>query len=351
MKITVLTHPPAKNYGGILQALALTGVLAELGHECSVLYGPVKKKSFFKRVFERLREAAGCGREKAYRNLKRFVRENLPVTEPWYGKTVPESECFIVGSDQVWRPAYTPLPGAYFLDFLPPGSTAKKIAYAASFGVDSWEFSPAQTEKYGELLRKFDAVSVREKSGISLCRENFGCEAVQMPDPTLLHDAEFWRNFAAESKDVKTHPEKGTCFTYFLDPSPEKNSLADSFAASAALQRDDFMPADKKTVRRPVGEFISGIDGAKFVLTDSFHGMVFSMILGKPFAVTGNLKRGMTRFSLTAEAGIPEVVLTGNDGVEKLLELYSDISRYEKIKTFLKRERERGRQFLTGYLS
>lgn len=348
MKIAILTHPPAKNYGGIMQALALSGALKELGHECQVIYGPVKKLSAFKRFGELFRNAVGAGKDKPYRNMMAFVRKNIPVTKPWYGRSVPECDCFIVGSDQVWRPSYTPVPGAYFLEFLPDDSKVLKLSYAASFGVDRWEFSPEQTAKFGDLIRKFDAVSVRENSGVALCQQYWNCSAVQVPDPTLLHNADFYRSFVPEQQ--RSRPGGKLLFTYFLDPGSGKEHLADDFAAMSGLLRDDFMPQKKRTARRPVEEFINGIDKAGFVLTDSFHGMVFSMIFGVPFAVIGNAKRGMTRFELAVKAGVPEVILDENAGAGDLQKLASDASRYSKISEFLASEQCRGRDFLKKYL-
>ena len=348
MKIAVLTHPPAKNYGGIMQALALSGALKEMGHECQVVYGPVKKLSAFRQLKEAVRKAFGLGRDKPYRNMMQFVRQNIPVTKPWYGRTVPECDCFIVGSDQVWRPSYTPVPGAYFLDFLPDSSRAVKLSYAASFGVDRWEFSPEQTAEFGKLIRKFDAVSVRESSGVGLCQQHWNCTAVQVPDPTLLHNADFYRAFVPEH--LGKLPAGKVLFTYFLDSNSGKERLADDFAAASGLLRDDFLPRKKRISRRPVEEFINGIDKAGFVLTDSFHGMVFSMIFGVPFAVIGNAKRGMSRFELALKAGVPEVILDENAAADDLLKLASDVLRYKKIAEFLASEQSRGRDFLKQQL-
>ena len=325
-----------------MQALALSSVLRELGHQCVILYGPVKKPSFFRRFKTGILSLFGKDREKPYRNLRRYVEEHLPVSAPWDGKTIPDCDCFIVGSDQVWRPRYTPLPGAYFLDFLPEGCPAKKIAYSASFGVAKWEFTPVQTEEFGRLLRNFDVVSVREESGVDLCKKYLNCPAQQMPDPVLLHEADFYRKLIPADK--KKNSQK-TLFVYFLDPDQNKSALAHTFAEKEGLYLVDFLPADKKALRREVEEFICGIDQASFVLTDSFHGMVFSMILGVPFAVTGNAKRGMARFDLAIKAGVPEALLGEEDQLAALQKLYRS-PLPGKVREFLEKERLRGRAFL-----
>lgn len=333
-----------KNYGGILQALALSYALKDFGHDVTILNGPYRKLPFRKKLLKQLKSLAGRDKEKIYLNLKRFVQEHLPLSEIWHGKEMPDCDCIVVGSDQVWRPSYTHFPGAYFLDFVPSESPVKRIAYAASFGVDNWEFTPEQTNEFGKLLEQFQAVSVRETSGITLCKEHLLRTAEQMPDPTLLHSWDFYQKFA--SADERDLSRSAYVFTYFLDKTPEKDNLANSFAQAANLTRDNFMSENKKSVLRPVEEFLNGIAHAKFVLTDSFHGMVFSMLAGVPFAVAGNRKRGLTRFELLNHAGLGSVLLPDDQQLEQCLRLREQPELYAKAKLFLEQERLRGRLFL-----
>ena len=98
-------------------------------------------------------------------------------------------DCFMVGSDQVWRPRYSPCITDYFLKEIPVNTKALKIAYAASFGTSNWEFSEEDTLECARLAKLFDKISVREKSGIRLCQENLGIQAQYVLDPTLMLDA------------------------------------------------------------------------------------------------------------------------------------------------------------------
>ena len=92
-------------------------------------------------------------------------------------------DAVIVGSDQVWRKGYNDdRKSNFFLDFITNKKT-KKIAYAASFGVDFWGYSPQETKRYSELIKKFDGISVREDSGQKLCKEYLGVEATHVLDP------------------------------------------------------------------------------------------------------------------------------------------------------------------------
>lgn len=94
-------------------------------------------------------------------------------------------DAFVVGSDQIWRPHFFPHIEEAFLSFA-RGWDVKRVAYAPSFGTDTWEYSAAQTARCARLLKDFDAVSVREQSGVALCRRHLGVSARHVPDPTML---------------------------------------------------------------------------------------------------------------------------------------------------------------------
>ena len=100
-----------------------------------------------------------------------------------------EYDAYVVGSDQVWRPNYNPFMKAMFLG-ITEREDVKRIAYAASFGTSKWEFSPQMTSECAVLAKKFDMITVREKSGVDLCREYFGVEATWVLDPTMLLNRE-----------------------------------------------------------------------------------------------------------------------------------------------------------------
>src|SRR5690606_15864360 len=95
-------------------------------------------------------------------------------------------DTYIVGSDQCWRPKYSPNITNYFLDFLNDKQNVIRISYAASFGTSDWEFNEPETKMCRDLIQKFDAVSVRESSGIELCQKYLDKEAQHVLDPTML---------------------------------------------------------------------------------------------------------------------------------------------------------------------
>lgn len=215
-------------------------------------------------------------------------------------------DAIVVGSDQVWRPYYSPCQPNYFLDFLSADSKVKRISYAASFGGDNWDWSPELTAQCAALLQKFDAVSVREQSGIRLCKEHFDVDAVQVLDPTMLLEADDYRQLSALSSQLSAN-KRGTLFNYVLDRSEEKQNIIRTIAEKTGKTSFCSMPElddsiynlygdIDKSVYPPVESWLSAFDEAEMVVTDSFHGTVFSIIFNKPFWVVGNEGRGMARF-------------------------------------------------------
>ncbi len=151
------------------------------------------------------------------------------------------------------------------------------------------------------LLKKFDAVSVREASGINICRNYFGVEALQMLDPTLLLSADDYRGLICKAH---TEPSNGNILVYILDKTPEKVALVEKIAKDKNLipfwldSPDEYqsnLPLEKQ-IKMSVEQWLKSFGDAEFVFTDSFHGCIFSIIFRKQFLVFGNPKRGLSRF-------------------------------------------------------
>src|SRR5690554_6190219 len=192
MKIAVLTQPLHDNYGGLLQAYALKEVLQAMGNEVVIINRKSPQPSMLKILLSRIKNSL-LGKPK---REKVFLTENQKMaiskhTNKFRKKYIPNlSElitnddgmkslnslgfnAYVVGSDQCWRPKYSPKISNYFLDFLDTDLKTKRISYAASFGVSDWEFSEKDTKICKELMRKFDAISVRENSAIDLVDKYF----------------------------------------------------------------------------------------------------------------------------------------------------------------------------------
>ena len=331
MRIAIITLPLHGNYGGILQNYALQTVLKRMGHTVETIVFPRELK------LPMWRKPLAYGK----RSIDKFVlhRRKTPVFyEQWYNRTLPalicdmqsfvathiltrkvncfsdikegEYDAFVVGSDQIWRPAYSyrPIMNAY-LGFAKDWKNIKRVAYAASFGTDRWEYSNLQTRQCAALAALFDGISVREEAAVRLCREHLHCEAVHVLDPTMLLAAE---DYVALLKDKKLEAPRGELLTYVLDETPEKARIIEKvanhyqYAIYRANSRfEDWTAPLTERKQPPVEQWLKDFQDAKFVITDSFHATVFSILFEKPFIVIGNKERGLSRiYSLLKMLGL-----------------------------------------------
>lgn len=321
MKIAIMTQPLGKNYGGIMQAWALQQVLKRMGHQVVTIdRQPDQPGIAYKAA--RLAYRAGMkaiGKRKAPINFEKhlptilqhtqsFIDQHLTMSEPLYSTQQLRAhfdrenyDAVIVGSDQTWRPRYSPNIYNFYLDFL-EDKKILRIAYASSFGVDEWEYSEEQTKRCAELAKKFDAISVREDSGVELCRKHLGVGATHVLDPTLLLDKLDYLDLmgAERFKD-----KKSGLYTYLLDKTPEKlqlvktysNELAEPvFSCQAQHYINDVNYRNiNQAIMPEVKDWLAGFNNSKFILTDSFHGLVFSFLFGNRFRCLENIARGNAR--------------------------------------------------------
>lgn len=317
MRIGILTLPLHTNYGGILQAYALQTVLERMGHQVVVIDEPIRKgKATFKQIIKRIIKKF-IGRpttilwEKYFyesypiisQNIRRFIDSYLKrevVESPSLLKE-QNFDAIVVGSDQIWRPKYYDKIEDAYLHFAKDWKSLKRIAYAPSFGTDVWEYSEEQTMEFSQLLKKFDAISVREQSGIRLCKERFNIDSKLVLDPTMLLSKDDYNKLINESY---TQKPKGDLLKYILDKSGSITTLIDCIAkeknlTTFSVSGKPFEEGQKAEdcILPSIESWLRGFRDAKFVVTDSFHACVFSMIFNKPFCVVGNKTRGMARFN------------------------------------------------------
>lgn len=332
MKIGILTLPLHNNYGGLLQCYAMQAILKRIGHDAIVLCRVGNKSSLYIRakgfLYGILKE-----RKKGYpydmskivgvhtRNfVEKYISPRSPLlfsTEDLAKETVG-IDVFLVGSDQVWRPMYSPCIENFFLDFA-QDRNVRRVAYAASFGVDDWEFTEEQTVFCARFARMFDAISVREDSAVNLCNKYLGVGAIHLLDPTMLLERKDYEALVIAEDEKQS---LGNLFCYVLDEDKEKQSLIQQMADYTGLIPFNCMPMRKMWGVERCGQisdyiypsptrWLRSFMDAKMVFTDSFHGCVFSIIFNKPFWVIGNSVRGMARFnSLLKMFGLEDRIVT-----------------------------------------
>lgn len=301
MRIGIVTQPLTTNYGGILQNYALQQILRIMGHEVITLdYGKITWLEYIHNMASYIKggmkwrapENPICRRNKES-GFRQFISRNINVTRrsvriDW--RACRELDAVIVGSDQVWRPCYNYDILSMFL--LPIADMSiKKIAYAASFGTSDWEFTAVQTSKCAQLIKSFDGVSVREHSGVDLCKRYLGVEASQVLDPTILMCRE---DYVKLCESIETRSP--FVFAYILDEDEAKVTEIQRFAQKHSLPYIIKSAGPNASRHDTVEQWLSYFRDARYVITDSFHGTVFSIIFNKDFMVYGNPQRGNDRF-------------------------------------------------------
>ena len=356
MKVGIVTQPLKNNYGGILQNYALQQILLRLGHNpITIDYRP--ENSFIRyllaqcktillffipsrrRQFTKFRKT-----QSRFPQMSEFVSKHITTTRRlnYVNKHIVkkyELDAICCGSDQVWRPMYNDLLFT-FLSFV-KSKKIKRIAYAASFGVDKWEYTPKQTMKYSQLAQKFDAISVREKSGIALCKDYLNVNAVEVLDPTLLLTEEQYLPLCNTIPFCK----KKIMFVYILDMTDKKRQFIERIAKEKNLEIH-FFSADAN-LTASIDQWISSFRDACYVVTDSFHGTVFSIIFRKPFVSIVNKQRGGDRFvSLLSKLGLTDRMID----VEKDVFFHDYDINWTDITNILEEEQGNSIDFLKNIL-
>lgn len=372
MKIAILTLPLHTNYGGILQCYALQTVLERMGYEVSVIEKKTKPVRlplrlmpfcYGKRILRNLiGHKCPVFYEQRYNRIQHVIRQNTDVFIDQYihlkryqsfsNINEEEYDAIVVGSDQIWRPKYfdvDKIENAY-LKFAEKWNI-KRVSYAASFGTDEWEYTAEQTSECGRLLKMFDAVSVRENSAIFSCKQYFDIEVQQTLDPTLLLEKE---DYIKLFETRNTPKSKGNLLCYILDESDEKKEIIQRIANEKGLNPfnvtakiyDETVSLNER-IQPPLEQWLRGFYDADFVVTDSFHACVFSIIFQKQFIVLGNKCRGLDRFnSWLTFLSLKERLINSLYDYDAHISILNENIDYISIKQKLDMERSRSLLFL-----
>lgn len=288
MNIGILNFQYGNNFGAILCAYSIKYIIEKNNKVCIINYisdnsiNIIEKFQLFRNQFL---------------NMGICANTNIALSKV-YGNL----DAVVVGSDQVFRLAYNSVKSPNFMEWM----HGKKlfISYAASFGIDHFEGGPLARKKVGKLLSRFDAHSVRESSGVHIMKNTFGLDAIQVLDPTLLLDPKDYQPII--DSEPCAQPEKYVG-VMFLD-----DEHWDEFRASALYKK---LSAEYEIVNickdeqgefRSVPQWLNYIKHASLMVTDSFHGTVFSIIYRKQFITRATANRGNARLeSLCSTLDIP----------------------------------------------
>ena len=198
-----------------------------------------------------------------------------------------------------------------------------------------------------DLAKRFDAVSVREKSAIRLCKQYLGVDAVHLIDPTLLLIKEDYIDLL--------HPTAKTenlLVCYILDKTDQKTAIATEIMRSLGYQIQNINIDGNNSRQLSVEEWIDSFHRADFIFTDSFHGCVFSVIFRKPFIVFGNIDRGLSRFdSLLNMFDLKNRMVTSYDDYKNRCHELLMSFNYNQVDSIIACEQKKSLEFLTKYLT
>jgi len=316
-KVGIVTIIDCDNYGNRLQNYAVQEVVASLGFEAETIVNfPVNRKKregnvlfrFLKKPVDALKRyvvfsLADCFNGAFQKKLRfmrldafrRFTDENIKETSfAVYRDRIPAGlgdmyDCFITGSDQVWNPVFR---RGFFADFLTFAPDAKRVAYAASFGVS--KISEEYAQLYADSLKQIRHISVREDAGADIVRALTGRDCAVLIDPTLMLSAEKWLSIA---KCSKAKPKGRYALLYFLGEAvKECESTVLRLAVKRGLDVVRMSDRRRDAARYTAGpdEFLDYMASAEVVFTDSFHGAVFSILFGRPFVIFDRKGKGLS---------------------------------------------------------
>lgn len=362
-RIGIITIQKCNNFGADLQAYALGAKLRSMGYDAEnidyIFYknprhqgGKMEKpalpismltrvKEFLFPIVSKLRNRQNVSIKKARDAwFKKWFSDNVKVGREYRSvkslyDNPPKYDVYMVGSDQVWNPRLYSNIKPYFLDFAP--NDARRVSYASSLGVS--ELSGPVFYKYKQWLKNFSYIGLREKKGMDIVNAMaLNATVAHVLDPTLLLAADEWQNVAVEPD---TKPTGKYLLLYDLIASAETVAFAEKWAK----QNDRMILRIGDGAYGP-GEFIWLFAHAEAVVTNSFHGTVFSILNHKPFYFV--VPQGMTN------AGRVESLLSSLSLTDRFVhvtklheaELKSGID-YVSVETLLEKLRDQSISFLS----
>ncbi len=365
-KIELITLHRVKNYGSVLQAYATQEMLIKLGHSVEVIdyyperytmFGMLKRiknqnkylrKSFFLRVVARIVIIPSYFLR--FRTFNNFIKKNLNLTAKVYKdiddleKYLPNADIYVTGSDQVWNSEWNGgIDRCLYLDI---DSIKRKIAYAASFGKSSL----AEGEKNDTLalLKKYNAISLREQSGVEICNELGINNTINVLDPTLLLDSSAWKKLSSNKFKGEEY-----ILVYNLNRNRKIDNYAKNLSAKTGLkvkylsyQLHEAFKNGKMYCNPKVEDFLALIENAKYVITDSFHATAFSINFEKNFVIVYPGKYSTRLQSILKILGLENRVAKDDNDL-KIVEKNID---YDKVNVLLNHDRQMSIRWLKDNL-
>ena len=340
-----------ENYGSVLTYYALRRIIQNLGYSVLMIdkigaapRDPELDERIHSRVF---------AREQGYEAAPPLPIADMPRLNLY-------CDTFVMGCDQVWNFNISNTCGkCFYFDYVEEDK--RRLSYASSFG-HATSYTPiGELSEVTRLLHRFDAVSVREADAVNVLKNEFGIEGTQVTDPVFLIDPNEYRKL--ERRPVKA-PRSGFLLAYILDPKPGLKRFLEKRARAMGLDlvvlldgRGNFeknkqaLGAEDAVRARDAHEWLWYFSHADFIVTDSFHGVSFSLIYEKQFLALGNKARGMSRFNSVADVfRVRQCLATTVNGLQKKADRGARVD-YELVSRIKDMERKRSIAWLSDALS
>lgn len=375
-KVGIITIHNSPNYGACLQSYALYEYIREQGADCEIIdvHRPVNKDYVYERRYKSFRNNPFTIKKRIQNLIRTALGRKLkiftsPLSEQRFNafnaaihcsrpytrlselkKNPPIYDLYISGSDQLWNPSQPYCLEPYFLTFAPKGK--KKISYATSIGLS--ELTEPEKNKFKEWLASYDAISVRERQAKQLLDSFVGREVATVADPTFLLDVQHW-------KELANYPSiQGKYIAVFLlSSNPELVQYAIRLSQESGyklifLKQKLPLYSNDYIIDNEMGpwEFLGYLGNASVVITDSFHGTVFSILMGADNFFTyihPNNKRGSRITDLLATFRLEDHLLPV-DLNESFTQVQNRRVDHSQKETIIESEKQRSRDFLDKWI-
>lgn len=360
MKICTLTIHFGVNHGSALQAYALFQYLSQLGHDVKVIdYIPTRYNAWYKIkkmnypliikfAYYLITSPKRINQRRIFEN---FLSENVKLTKRYYNKEElmnrpPLADVYIAGSDQIWNKEYNGEGEySYFFSFI---NDEKKIAYAASFGRS--EIEKIEQDEISPYLKNFDHISVREDSGLNILEKCGINEGVTVLDPTLLLTKEDWRKLSLSINNIKDE----FLLIYVMDHKYEKlieygEQIAKWFNLKIyviCFKKIKDKRIDACFTNISPREFLYLFDKASYVVSNSYHGVLFSINFEKQFIAVAKEKYNTRIDSILRLMQLEDRFVYNDFDIEKAVVRID----YENVNIHLNIAREDSTEFLNNAL-
>lgn len=340
------------NYGSALQCYALAEYLKKRGHKPEHLRDYRANPVFIIKRLKNIRYFRGFFKKAgAMHQMQKFIKKYISLSKRGYlsdralKKHPPQVDCYIAGSDQIWHNANN----FRYLTYAPDNSL--KLSYAASFG--KAEISDDMKNTIKPYLKRFDGISVREKSGVDII-ESMGLSASWVIDPTLLLDYEQY--------PYKKTDKSNYFYCYFLNIH-EKDDVHFSVIQNTAekVGKNLFVTAplnymlfsDDNTLFPSVEEWLGLYKDADCIFTNTYHGLLFCIIFKKQFIFftqnRGQKKENERFNSLLSLLCLQDRMVTGENCEEKINALLEKEIDYNKVYEIIAHKREETDAFFESF--